>query len=81
MTTTSSKKEYVMEDFEATTVAQDAIRLDLYNDQIDGPTRGRYTEIISVSQAMALVILLVTAIEKCEVIQSQAAPKRSRKAA
>jgi len=63
----TTKGDYVMEDFEATPVAQDAIRLDLYDDDLDGTTKGRYTKNVSISQAMAMVIVLVNAIEKCEV--------------
>lgn len=65
---TTAEGDYVMEDFEATPVAQDAIRLDLYDDDLDGTTKGRYTKNVSICQAMAMVIVLVDAIQKCEVV-------------
>lgn len=62
----TTKGDYVMDDFEATPVAQDAIRLDLYDDDLDGSTKGRYTKIVSLNTAMAMVVLLVSAIERAE---------------
>jgi hypothetical protein len=59
-------KEYVMEDFEATPVACDAIRLDSYDDDLENRWHGRYTKIVSLSQAMSMVIVLVKAIEAAE---------------
>lgn len=68
----TTQGDYVMDDFEATPVAQDAIRLDLYDDDLDGTTKGRYTKNVSINQAMAMVIILVSAIERAEVADAKA---------
>lgn len=75
----NTKGDYVMEDFEATPVAQDAIRLDLYDDDLDGTTKGRYTKNVSICQAMAMVIVLVDAIQKCEVMTAVGAKAKGAK--
>lgn len=66
-----------MDDFEATVVAQDAIRIDLYDDDLDGTTKGRYTKNVSICQAMSMVIILVEAINRCEVSTAQMKRKKS----
>lgn len=75
----TTKGDYVMEDFEATPVAQDAIRLDLYDDDLDGTTKGRYTKNVSLCQAMAMVVILVDAIQKCEVMTAVGAKAKGAK--
>jgi hypothetical protein len=69
---------FVMEDAEATVVAPDCIRLDIYDDTVQGNFPGRYTRNLSVCQAMMVVIMLSQAIERCEVEQSRQ-PSKGKK--
>jgi hypothetical protein len=62
---------FMMTDFEATCVAQDAIRVDIYDDDVSGSNEGRYTKKYSLHEAMALVIILTQAIQRCEVLMAQ----------
>ena len=78
----TTKGDYVMDDFEATVVAQDAIRIDLYDDDLDGSTRGRYTKVISLNVARAMAVILINAIERAEVadaLASEAYKQRGKK--
>lgn len=70
--------KYVMEDAECTIVAPDAIRLDIYDDTVQGNFPGRYTRILSVYEMMMLTIMFTEAISKCEVEQARAVPKKRK---
>lgn len=65
-----------MQDFEATCVASDTIRVDIYDDDIEGETRGRYTKIVSLCDAMSMVICLTQTINKCEVLDAARSKKK-----
>ena len=70
---------FLMKDFEATVVAQDAIRVDIYDEYNVSETAGRYTKSYSLCEAMAVVILLTRAIERCEVLSAQGAKPKGKK--
>jgi hypothetical protein len=72
--------KYTINDFEATVVARDAIRLDIYDDEIFGENRGMYSKVCSIPQMMAMVILMTRAIERAEVADAQAATTTKKKA-
>lgn len=75
----ASEGDYVVDDFEATSVARDTIRLDWYNDDIEGPTKGRVTEIVDIKKAMSIVIILAQAIERAEVAEARETLKKGKR--
>jgi hypothetical protein len=76
-------KTFVMADAECTVIAPDAVRLDIYDDTVQGNFPGRYTRNLSVHEMMMFVIMFVQAIERCEVEQARGNPpaKATKKAA
>jgi hypothetical protein len=70
---------FLMKDFEATVVAQDAIRIDIYDEFNIAETLGRYTKNYSKCELMAVVILCIRAIERCDVIEAQGAKAKGKK--
>lgn len=65
------KGDYVMDDFEATAVTTGHVRLDLYDDEIEGETRGRYTKLLTLDEAMGFAILLHQAINRAELLAAK----------
>jgi len=70
------KKPDAMEDAEFNVVAPGVLRMDIYDDTVEGNFPGRYTRTMELHEARAFAVALITTIERCEV---EAARKKGSK--
>lgn len=73
-----SKGKPSMVDFQAISITPGSIRLDWWSDYAGGPTPGRVTETVDITEAMAIVIVMIEAIERAETAEARAKKEKKK---